>query len=71
MSDTITTHAKKWGHSISVIVDSEIVKKQGILPKDELIISVQKIDTIRALRGTFPKKRPTQEIVDESKRGWQ
>ncbi len=70
MVDTITTKAKKWGHSISVIVDSSVVKKQGILPMDQLIISVQKVDDIRTLRGTFPKKRSTQEIVDENKKGW-
>lgn len=70
MVDTITTKAKKWGHSISVIVDSGVVKKQGILPMDQLIISVQKVDDIRTLRGTFPKKRSTQEIVDENKKGW-
>ncbi len=70
MNDTITAEAKEWGNSISVIIDSKVVKRQKINPKDKLIVTVQKVDNIRSLRGTFPKKRSTQEIVDENRKGW-
>ena len=70
MRDEVLTEAKQWGNSISVILDSELVKKQKIHPKDKLILTVKKVDDIRLLRGTFPKKRSTQEIMDENKKGW-
>jgi antitoxin component of MazEF toxin-antitoxin module len=70
MQDEIVVEAKQWGNSISVILDSELVKKQKINPKDTLLVSVKKVDDIHSLRGTFPKKRSTQEIVEGNKKGW-
>ena len=70
MSDSIVTEAKQWGNSISVILDSELVKKQKIHPKDKLLVTIQKVGDIRELFGTFKSKRSTQEIVDENKKGW-
>ncbi|MBI4044016.1 MAG: hypothetical protein HY393_04390 [Candidatus Diapherotrites archaeon] len=70
MSDTITVEAKKWGNSISLIVDNEVVKRQKIHPLDKLLVTVQKIDALKTLRGTFPRKKPTQELMDEIRKGW-
>ena len=71
MSDTITVEAKKWGNSISLIVDNEVVKRQKIRPRDRLLVTVQKVDPLKSLRGTFPRKRPTKELLDEIRKGWE
>ncbi|MFH0970646.1 MAG: hypothetical protein V1776_04280 [Candidatus Diapherotrites archaeon] len=70
MSDTIAAEAKQWGNSISVILDSKLVKKQKINPKDKLIITVQRVNDIKELRGTFKSKRSTQDIMNEIRKGW-
>lgn len=69
MNNTITTKAKEWGNSISAIINSKVFKRQKINPKDKLIVPIQKGDNIHSLRGTFPKKHSTQEIVNENKKG--
>ena len=69
MDKAIVT-ARKWGNSIGVALPSDIVEKEKIGANDQLVISVQKVVSIKDLFGTFKSKRSTQEIMDEVRKGW-
>lgn len=65
--------ARKWGSSIGVIIPKEIVDAKKIKENDEIIIEVKKKIVLAGdLFGMFKGriKRPTQEIKDEMRAGW-
>jgi len=62
---------RKWGSSIGVVLPKEIVDEIGIKPNEMVVIEVKKRVKVKDVFGMFQEwKRPTQEIVDEAKKGW-
>ena len=62
---------RKWGNSLGVTIPKEIVEKEHITLKDELIIDIKKKSNIKDLRGLFKFKKSAQEIKDEMRAGWE
>ena len=62
---------RKWGNSLGVTIPKEIVEKEHITLKDELIIDIKKKSNIKDLRGLFKFKKSAQEIKNEMKSGWE
>lgn len=42
MNEEITAKPKQWGNSIGIIIPSEIIEKNKITLKDELILRIEK-----------------------------
>ena len=64
---------KRWGNSIGITIPNEIIEKEGITLKDDLIVDIRKKDksaNIKSLFGKFKFKEGTQKIKDEMKKGW-
>ena len=69
----IITKPKKWGNSLGITIPKNIVEKEKISLKDELIVDIKrKIDTeaIKSLFGRFKFRESTQEIKNRMKEGW-
>jgi len=65
---------KKWGNSLGITIPKEIVKKEGITLRDELVINIRKKrdkESVKNLFGTFKFSQSTQEIKDELRKGWE
>jgi len=64
--------AKKWGHSLAVVLPRALVRAKQIREDDEIVVSISKRVLARELFGRFP--RPTrisaQRLKDEARRGW-
>ena len=65
--------AKRWGSSIGVILPKSVVETKRIRENDEVIIHVEKPKPkAGALFGFLTDwKRPTQEIKNELREGWE
>lgn len=70
MTETITI-ARKWGNSIGTTIPKSTVEKEKIKPKDAIIISVRKVNSLDSLFGTWKTKKTAQQIKDELKKGWE
>ena len=69
----IITKPKKWGNSLGITIPKNIVEKEKISLKDELIVDIKrKIDreAIKSLFGRFKFRESTQEIKNRMKEGW-
>jgi len=67
----IKTKAKKWGSSLGVILPKSFVETNRIRENDEVIVEVRKQVLVKDLFGVLKDwKRPTQEIKDEMRKGW-
>ena len=68
----IETKAKKWGSSIGIILPKSVVEANKIRENDKIIVEIKN----RPLAGKFfgrlkDWKKPTQEIKDEMRKGWE
>ena len=64
---------KRWGNSLGITIPKEIIEKEGITLKDELIVDIRKKENsanIKPLFGKFKFKESTQKLKDEMKKGW-
>ena len=62
---------RKWGSSIGVVLPKEIVDEVGIKPDETIVIDVKKRHKAKEFFGLLKDwKRPTQEIKDEARKGW-
>lgn len=62
---------RKWGNSLGVILPKPIVEATKIKENDEVDLSIETPVLAGALFGKFPHwKKPTQQIKDEAKKGW-
>ncbi|MCX6804131.1 MAG: AbrB/MazE/SpoVT family DNA-binding domain-containing protein [Candidatus Diapherotrites archaeon] len=62
--------ARKWGNSIGITLPKETADREKIRESDRLIIVVKKVTSLNELFGTFKTQKTTQEIKDESRKGW-
>ena len=69
----VKTIARKWGSSIGVILPKNVVETKRIRENDEVIIFVEKPKPRAGVLFGFLKdwKKPTQEIKDELRAGWE
>ena len=65
------TKPRKWGNSLGFTIPKKSVDGEDITLKDELVVDIRKKTDIRDLRGLFKLKKPTQEIKDEMRSGWE
>ncbi len=70
----IKTKARRWGSSLAVILPKSLAEKQRIREDEQVTIIIEKTKPkAGALFGKFTKlrKRPTQELKDEARKGWE
>ncbi len=69
----IKTKARKWGSSLAIILPKVVVDAKKISENDDVVIEIKKPllvkDVFGMLKGKI--KRPTQEIKDEMRKGWE
>jgi len=68
-----TTKPRKWGNSLGITIPKDIVEKENITTKDELVVDIRKkhnTDDIKRLFGKFKFKQSTQSIKDDMRKGW-
>lgn len=62
---------RKWGSSIGVVLPKELVEDVDIRPNETIVIDVRKRHKAKEFFGLLKDwKRPTQEIKDEMRKGW-
>lgn len=63
---------KKWGSSIGIVIPKEVVQKEKIKPNEKICIVIKKVPKAKDIWNLGPLRRtePTQEIVNELKKGW-
>ena len=69
-----TTKPRKWGNSLGITIPKEIVEKEGITLRDELIVDIKKkrdVESVKRLFGKFKFTKSTQDIKDEMRKGWE
>ena len=69
----VKTIAKKWGSSIGIIIPKEVVDEAEIRENDEIIVNIDKGRPKAGVLWGFGKnkfKKTSQEIKNESKKGW-
>ena len=67
----IETKTKRWGSSIGVVLPKSLVEEVGIRPNETIVIEVKKRHKAKEFFGLLKEwKRPTQEIKDEARKGW-
>lgn len=69
----VKTIARRWGSSIGVILPKSLVEAKRIRENDEVIVNVEKPKPKAGTLFGFLKdwKKPTQEIKDELRKGWE
>ncbi|MBS3051704.1 MAG: AbrB/MazE/SpoVT family DNA-binding domain-containing protein [Candidatus Aenigmarchaeota archaeon] len=69
-----TTRPRKWGNSLGITIPKEIVEKEGITLRDELIVDIKKkrdVEAVKKLFGKFKFTKSAQDIKDEMRKGWE
>lgn len=59
---------KKWGNSIGVIIPKEIVEKEGITLKDELVVCVEKkrkLDKKQLMKEGYIEMKKDSESINK------
>ena len=66
----VETIARKWGNSLGVSLPRDVVEKANIKPNKKVKVFIQdkKVDLSRVF-GTLNIVKPTQEILDEIRKG--
>lgn len=66
------TKVRKWGSSVGIVIPKEVAEARGVKPGDEVLAEIRKISNIREIFGSLSDwKRPTQQIKEEARRGWE
>jgi len=66
----IKARVKEWGNSLGVVIPWEIVARESIRANDEVIITIEKKETLGSFFGKFRKKIDVQKEKDESRKIW-
>ena len=67
----ILAKVKSWGNSLGIIIPSDIVKKDGIKPDDDVIVRIEKKHDIEDLFGSLKGlKIDAQKMKDDSRKMW-
>jgi antitoxin component of MazEF toxin-antitoxin module len=68
----IEAEARKIGGSIGIIIPNDVVKKEGIKVHEKLRLELKRPHKIGDFFGAAKGwKRPTEEIIEELKKGWE
>ncbi len=61
--DTVVK-AKEWGNSLGIVLPSELVKRKGIKPGEEVIINIEKKQNVlKELFGALKFKQPVDRFL--------
>lgn len=65
--------ARKWGNSVGIIIPWEITQEERIVENEKLFISIKKRHKVKEFFGILAGEwnKPTQELKDEMRKGWQ
>ncbi len=62
---------KKWGNSLGITIPKEVVKGEGLSPKEKIeIMILGKRKDLKEIFGTLKIKKSTQQIMDEIDEGY-
>lgn len=65
---------RKWGNSIGIAIPKDIVEKEKITLKDDLVVDIRKkrnVEEVKKFFGKFKFSQSTQQIKDEMRKGWE
>ena len=64
---------RKWGNSLGVIIPKDIAEEEHLAENEKIFITIKKKHQAKEFFGMLAGewKKPTQEIKDEMRRGWQ
>lgn len=63
---------RKWGCSVGIVIPKEVAEIESIRPGDEVFAEIRKVSSTREMFGSLSGwKRPTQQIKEEARRGWE
>ena len=67
----ICAKTKQWGNSIGIVIPRDLVKDMDIKPDEEICIDItkKKTNVLKEMFGTAKRKRPTEEILKEIRKG--
>ncbi|MBI3334007.1 AbrB/MazE/SpoVT family DNA-binding domain-containing protein [Candidatus Pacearchaeota archaeon] len=69
----IETTTRRWGNSIVVVIPANIVEKQKIKENERVKFKVEKSRRLK-VKDVFGLlkdwKKPTEEIIQEARKGW-
>lgn len=68
---TIKTLVRKWGDSVAIIIPKKLAEAKKIKPMDEVVITIEKENTLKDLFGVWKTNKTAQELKDESREGWE
>jgi len=63
---------RKWGNSLGIVIPKEIAEAKGISQGDEVFAEIRRLSSVKDILGSLSGwKRPTQQIKDECRKGWE
>lgn len=63
---------RKWGSSLGIVIPKEIAEARGVGPGDEVLAEIRRISNMKEMFGSLRGwKRPTQQIKEEARKGWE
>ncbi len=68
----IACRTKQWGNSIGIIIPKEVADEKGIRAEEDVLVEVEKKSkktVLEELSGALPFKKPTEQILKESRKG--
>lgn len=66
------TKIRQWGNSLGIVIPNEIVIKENLKPEDNVIITINKKETLEDFFGMNKgKKIDPQKAKDESRKIWE
>jgi len=64
--------AKRWGSSLGIVIPKEVVEREHISENEKIIVDFKKKHLAKEFFGLLRTwKRPTEEIKEEMKHGWE
>ena len=65
--------ARKWGNSLGIVIPHEIVQEEQIVEDETIFVAIKKKHKAKEFFGLLAGewKKPTQEMKNEMRRGWQ
>lgn len=70
--ETMRAKVRKWGSSLGIVIPKEVAEAKGVRPGDEVVADIEKISDVKEIFGLLKGwKRPTQQIKEEARRGWE
>lgn len=66
----IHTIVRPWGSSLGIILPREVVRKEELRSREEVIVEIKKKPDLRKIFGSLKFKRTAQKIKDAVRAGW-